>query len=53
MAKGAVSYSWEKKPESFPTREQWQAAKDSLISKGLLNKAGAVTPKGRNARPRR
>ena len=34
----------------FPTREQWNAAKDSLISKGLLNKAGAVTVKGRNAR---
>jgi len=39
--------------ESFPSREQWQTAKDSLISKGLLNKAGAVTPKGRNARPSR
>ena len=35
---------------AFPTREQWNAAKESLISKGLLNKAGAVTVKGRNAR---
>jgi hypothetical protein len=47
--------SWER-PEllaAYPTREQWQTAKDSLIAKGLLNKAGAVTPKGRNARPPR
>lgn len=27
----------------------WDFAKDSLISKGLLNKAGAITPAGRNA----
>jgi hypothetical protein len=39
--------------ESFPTREQWQQAKDSLIAKGLLAKNGAVTPKGRNAKPAR
>ena len=37
---------------AFPTREQWQTAKDSLISKGLLAKNGAVTPAGRNARVR-
>lgn len=36
--------------EAFPTREQWELAKDSLIAKGLLNKAGAVTVAGRNAR---
>jgi hypothetical protein len=36
--------------QSFPTREQWDAAKQSLIAKGLLNKAGAVTVAGRNAR---
>lgn len=35
---------------TFPTREQWDAAKASLIGKGLLNKAGAVTVAGRNAR---
>jgi hypothetical protein len=40
----------ERKP--FPTREQWDAAKQSLIARGLLNKAGAVTPAGRNANPR-
>lgn len=38
---------------TFPTREQWDAAKQALIAKGLLNKAGAVTPAGRNARPSR
>jgi hypothetical protein len=32
------------------TREQWNSAKASLQAKGLLNKAGAVTPAGRNAR---
>jgi hypothetical protein len=36
--------------EPFPTRDQWQAAKAALIAKGLLNKAGAVTPAGRNVR---
>jgi hypothetical protein len=35
---------------AFPTRAQWDEAKASLIAKGLLNKAGAVTVKGRNAR---
>ena len=39
--------------EPFPTREQWDAAKQSLIGRGMLNKAGAVTPCGRNARPAR
>jgi hypothetical protein len=34
---------------SYPTREQWESAKQSLVGKGLLNKAGAVTPAGRNA----
>jgi len=38
---------------SFPTRAEWDSAKWLLIGKGLLNKAGAVTPKGRNARPPR
>jgi len=31
------------------TRLQWDAAKASLISRGLLNKAGAITTEGRNA----
>ena len=35
--------------EVFPTREQWDAAKQSLIASGHLNKAGAITVKGRNA----
>ena len=35
----------------FPTREAWSTAKNSLITAGLLNKAGAVTTKGRNNRP--
>ncbi len=37
----------------IPTRDEWNAAKTTLISKGLLNKAGAVTPAGRNSRPPR
>lgn len=35
----------------FPSRAEWDAAKDSLIAKGLLNKAGAITVAGRNAIP--
>lgn len=31
------------------TRAEWDATKAELIGKGLLNKAGAITPKGRNA----
>jgi hypothetical protein len=42
------SYSWRKNPP-FMSREQWEEAKASLISKGLLNKAGAITVNGRNA----
>jgi hypothetical protein len=34
---------------TYPTREQWDAAKAALISRGYLNKAGAITPAGRNA----
>ena len=41
---------WSRNAATFPTREQWQSAKDSLIAKGLLNKAGAITVTGRNAR---
>ena len=33
----------------FPPREDWNAAKSSLIDKGLLNKRGAVTLEGKNA----
>ncbi|HEX6826120.1 MAG TPA: hypothetical protein VF077_07360 [Nitrospiraceae bacterium] len=34
---------------AFPSRDEWQAAKLALAAKGLLNKAGAITPAGRNA----
>jgi hypothetical protein len=37
----------------FPTREEWNAGKVSLAARGYLTKAGAITPKGRNARPSR
>ena len=33
----------------FPTREAWELGKESLASRGLLNKAGAITVAGRNA----
>lgn len=33
----------------FPTRAEWDSAKADLITKGMLNKAGAITVKGRNA----
>lgn len=47
-------HRWSKNADTpFATREQWDTAKQSLIAKGLLNKAGAVTPAGRNARPSR
>lgn len=34
---------------TFPTPQEWETAKASLIAKGLLNKAGAITTAGRNA----
>jgi hypothetical protein len=34
---------------AYPTRAAWDAAKASLIERKLLNKAGAITPAGRNA----
>ena len=33
----------------FPTRGEWEQAKADLYGKGYLNKAGAITVKGRNA----
>lgn len=36
-------------PRPFPTREEWEQAKTDLIIAGYLNKAGAITTKGRNA----
>lgn len=35
---------------TVPSRVDWDNAKASLIAKGLLNKAGVVTPAGRNVR---
>jgi len=34
---------------AFPTRAQWEQAKADLYAKGFLNKAGAITVKGKNA----
>jgi len=31
------------------SRDDWNEVKAGLVSKGLLNRAGAITPKGRNA----
>lgn len=39
--------------DSYPTRDEWAAAKQTLINLGMLTKAGAITPKGRNAVPSR
>lgn len=40
---------WARPPmEPFPTRGQWDAAKAEMIARGYLNKAGAITPAGRN-----
>jgi hypothetical protein len=36
---------------AYPTRAQWDETKTTLIAKGLLNKAGAITVQGRNAVP--
>lgn len=36
-----------------PTRAEWDAAKASLVGRGYLNKAGAITVAGRNAVPSR
>jgi hypothetical protein len=39
----------EAQQETGITRDAWQMAKDALIVKGLLNKAGAITVTGKNA----
>lgn len=39
--------------DNAPSRWQWDNAKALLIAKGLLDKRGAVTVAGRNARPAR
>jgi hypothetical protein len=50
--------SWSRTPfhgyshDTFPSREVWAAAVSGLIAKGFLDKRGALTIKGRNARVR-
>lgn len=39
--------------ETYPTRAEWDSAKASLVTRGYLNKAGAITNAGRNALPSR
>jgi len=47
MTKEAGSYSLN--PPPFPSRDEWNHAKDSLIKRGFLSKVGAITVAGRNA----
>lgn len=45
-----LRYSADKMGLDFiPTRAQWDAAKADLIGDGYLNRAGAITTKGKNA----
>lgn len=47
---GVSNYRFsEARRETGITMDRWEAAKASLISKGMLNKAGAITVSGRNA----
>ena len=34
---------------TYPSRAEWDEAKSALVSKGYLNKAGAITVSGKNA----
>lgn len=34
---------------TMPTRAEWESAKQALIARGMLNKAGAITISGKNA----
>lgn len=47
MAKGEFTYMQD--APVFPSRDEWDNAKQALISLRYLNKAGAITPAGRNA----
>jgi len=38
--------------ETFPSREEWSAAAMGLIARGFLDRRGALTIRGRNARVR-
>lgn len=48
----AAEYAWRPAETRlpFPSRAEWDAAKASLVAKGLLNRAGAITVAGKNAR---
>ena len=35
--------------QDFPCRRDWELTKQALVDHGFLNKAGAITPSGRNA----
>jgi hypothetical protein len=45
----AREHDGDRSEAAFPSRPEWDAAKSRLISRGLLNKAGAITTAGRNA----
>lgn len=51
MAQGEYSCTKVLNGEPVPSRAQWDETKAALIAKGLLNRAGAITPAGRNAVP--
>lgn len=53
MYRDDQSFSFERNNKPIFTRHQWDEAKARLIARGLLNKAGAITTAGRNARPSR
>lgn len=53
MALRDARYSNGAEHMAFPSRAEWDDAKITLIGKGMLNKAGAITPAGRNAIPSR
>ena len=42
-------WEWTGSKGSFPSEVEWEETKLQLFKKGLLNKAGAITIKGRNA----
>ena len=48
---GIKDYRFREASRHGITQERWDAAKASCISKGLLNKAGAITASGKNVAP--
>lgn len=51
MARENKSPYWQKDAPKFMSRDEWNAAKASLVASGHLSANGAITPKGRNAAP--